>query len=424
MKIPQNKAQYLFRTRSGTSLLIGLGVVGVILLIAMGITTAVIVSIRDSSNVNNANKAYYAAEGALEAGLLENQKVGAGFTGSTETVRYSENANLHGTYQIQGQVRSNTRYPLDGTYGVPTPGTGTAGTNCNTISPEVSGSFTYPPAIGGVSYIAQDHPCNWNRIYPNETATIPLYVTTSDPDSTCPEDPDNPGYKVCNPIDLGLTSLRIRVRTPCRAGTEMCAPVERYNLDLTNGDPQVQGNDTILDWQITGRNRTGDKIYLLTSIKDYDDTLCRDAANLYGRCDPLNTEIYESLINVRKSNGNTVLTGTRGGEEITANFQKGTIMNFLRNVAPWDIGGTVRPSADDTIYKPMLHLRIIHSLSEESTENVIPFLEYQVLMNAATLPPTNTFQTITAEGYSGSFKQVLEVKQPQGAGSLEYVIQQ
>ena len=53
----------------------------------------------------------------------------------------------------------------------------------------------------------------------------------------------------------------------------------------------------------------------------------------------------------------------------------------------------------------------------------MPYLEYQLLSNVS-VPPTDTVQTITSEGFSGTFKQVLQVKVPQDSGILEYVIQQ
>jgi hypothetical protein len=80
-------------------------------------------------------------------------------------------------------------------------------------------------------------------------------------------------------------------------------------------------------------------------------------------------------------------------------------------------------SPDDEINKPVLKLSIIHSLQSDANGTGIPYLEYQVITDALTAP-TDSSQTITAQGYSGTFKQVLEVKQPQGSGLLEYVIQQ
>jgi hypothetical protein len=72
---------------------------------------------------------------------------------------------------------------------------------------------------------------------------------------------------------------------------------------------------------------------------------------------------------------------------------------------------------------PVLKLSVIHSL-DGSDGNTIPYLEYQILTTGTSQPPTDVNQTITAEGYSGSFKQVLEVKNPQQSGLLQYVIQQ
>lgn len=78
----------------------------------------------------------------------------------------------------------------------------------------------------------------------------------------------------------------------------------------------------------------------------------------------------------------------------------------------------------DRINKPVLKITVINSLRDFVTDNPIPYLEYQLLSDVNAGSPSDTSQTITAEGFSGEFKQILEVKQPQEGGILEYVVQQ
>ncbi|MFO0780946.1 MAG: hypothetical protein U0519_03630 [Candidatus Gracilibacteria bacterium] len=66
---------------------------------------------------------------------------------------------------------------------------------------------------------------------------------------------------------------------------------------------------------------------------------------------------------------------------------------------------------------------VIHSLDELGGSK-IPYMGIVITDGTVTPPPTDTTQTVKAEGYSGSFKQVLQVKNPQETGLLEYVIQQ
>jgi hypothetical protein len=67
---------------------------------------------------------------------------------------------------------------------------------------------------------------------------------------------------------------------------------------------------------------------------------------------------------------------------------------------------------------------MVHTLDASTGGTAVPYLEYQLLTDNSVSAPADTSQTITAEGISGTFKQVLEVKQPQESGLLEYVIQQ
>ncbi|MCA9374623.1 hypothetical protein KC725_05690 [Candidatus Peregrinibacteria bacterium] len=410
----QNHKKAIYRHREGVSLIIAIGLVTVITLFSLIVSNVVVTSIRQSANVNQANKAFFNTEGALEQGLLANSKEGAGYS-SGETAA----DNLDATFEIQGQVPVNTQYDTpssyDGMYGAPTPGSGNVAEDCDPDKPWISTPFNYDnggyiedPTTG---YDAADHPCNWNKITVGEVVNIPLYVT-----GQCSANPDS----ICDPADLGLDTIIVRLRTPCANGDEFCAPIDRFDLDTANGNPEVAGDDTIVDWQITGVPMGGGSTYVMDPNRD-----AWDVFPCFGNRCPWVTEIYESLLNQQKNNAsfeNLVIeqNSTKLGlEPKTKNT--GNLYNFIHNISPWDVGGMAQRISE--IHKPVLKLSVINSL-QESQSTVIPYLEYQILTDAQNYAPTDASQTIRAEGYSGEFKQILEVKQPQEGGILEYVIQQ
>jgi len=420
------KQKLFYSTKSGTSLLVAIGLTTVIVLVSLGVTTVVVSSIRESANVTGANQAYYAAEGALEEGLLFNQKQGAGYTSTAPTPVPVNNPKSN--YAIAGQVSKATQFS-DGTYGIPSPGSGNAGDGCDSLNPDISDQFWYDNTLKKVVYSqpsanyvgpfsAQDNPCNWSKIKVGETVSIPLYVTK--PDGT-----------IANPTDLGLSSLKIRVRTACPNNEVFCQGADRYTLayDSSTKDTYNLTNDTIMSWEIDGTNITGDKNYLFSPYASHGKSFCNDgfSAFFYARCESDNSEIYESQINGLEGSGNVVVDSTSDiGIDLANNGNLDYVSNFLTNDSggTYNIGGSFRPTANDAINKPVLKLSVIHSLQAmAASTTTIPYLEYQIITNS-TIEPTDTFQTITAEGFSGTFKQVLEVKNPQQSGILQYVIQQ
>lgn len=426
----------LYRKRDGVSLLISLGLVGVIVLFGLIVSNVVVTSIRQSANVNRANEAYFNTEGALEQGLMANQKQGAGYSSGEQTA-----TGLDAVFEVTGTVPMNVQYEnpstFDGMYGIPTPGTGDVGADCDILKAWNMNRFVYDDqtnsytvASGGSE--AADHPCNWNKIRVGDIVSIPLYVNDPINCTTLGQD------GICNPVDLGMTDLRLRVRTPCSDGKEYCADSARYELDDTFGDPElacdppskVDGcGDTIISWSISGTNLGGDKVYELRplAVPEYMYPIDK-------RRREFNSEIYEYLINNAKTltlgaytlncDPFCVLDENRGGEDLSLPDDQtpGTVLQFLTNSTPFG-----PRTGTDILHKPVLKLALINSLRDKNsaTGDPVPYLEYQLITdNALDSNPTDSSQTITAEGYSGEFKQILEVKQPQEGGLLEYVIQQ
>jgi hypothetical protein len=415
--------------RSGVSLIISIVLVSIVLLFAMAVSNLVVNSLRSSANVNRANEAFYAAEGALESGLMANQQQGAGYTTGDNPVLYDNCQTGQqcptvptARVKIQGQVPVSKM--IDNQFIIPTPGTGTSGQDCNPLKAVLTPfSYSYNPmndphytgAVTVEDVPALDHPCNWNKIKVGETIAIPLYVTTTSADANCTAyPPDQTVTYVCNPTNLGLSALKIKIRTPCSNGADMCESMYRFDLNTTPDQTQFKGDDPIVSWQIVGTDATGSESYTLQPRIDYE-------INPIPRWPPLSSVIAESKINSAKTLSdfmviNEMKTGIEN-DNSTFNSKFGTIKNFLMNLGTW---------SSRTIMKPVLKMTVIHSL-ESSTRNQVPYLEYQIVMNVSANPPAtpaDSAQTITAEGLSGTFKQVLEVKQPQETGLLEYVIQQ
>jgi hypothetical protein len=417
----------LYGQKSGVSLLISIGLVAVIIFFSLLVSNIIISSIRQSANMVNANKAYYAAEGALEVGLLDNVNNGAGYTNTEEVLN---DVNLKSIYKIQGQAVLEKQ--IDKYYVLPAPGTGDVGNDCDPLRAITDGYFSYSwvDGQGTVFPIPQEsainHPCNWNKLREGETVSIPLYVSTVDSSLNCFEEHAGSGIYICNPADgaFDLKSVIVKIRTACQHGNEMCTPIGRYTLNVINdGDPSVEFDDTIVDWQIVGTSLDGSKNYVMVPERWYNVWNCE------GRCvDDGNSEIYEGLINSKKSSDNEVLHLINGslekGIDISSSSSvKNTPFNFIRNLNPWHFGSILRPIDNDKIHKPLLKLSAIRSFKSVTHEK-IPYLEYQILIDSSSMPPANVAQIISAEAYSGSFKQSLEAIIPMTSGIVEYVIQQ
>lgn len=465
------------------SLFIGLILVSLITVFSTIVTNVIISSVQQSSHVNRANEAFFGAEGALEEGLKFNREKGAGFTlelpatldfggmaiegsgvtqsttqcygtttfeacvdqceienpsggnpyqldcyvvcencpASTSGTENSVTPDVKAQYDIQGRVPAGLVYAVGtkyaGKYNVPTPGTGNVGGYCDTLDPPISKSDKHSEyLIPGMEEPFElsdpsEHPCNWNKIKVGETITIPLYFVDNNGDAVPFLQTNYASY----------SSMIIRMRTPCKDGNDICDKMYRYNLaDNPNSNltEAVPYNDPVVSWQIVTEKTAEYPSYVLSAISDFENS---DDEELKSGT---STVILESKINEAKQDAIAPFTvfgltdsGSFGRD---INKCKGTIRQFLlaESGSCWE---------GKTINKPVLKLSVIGNIiSNELDEGKLPFLEYQIITSAFSgdNSPTNSVQTITAEGYSGTFKQVLEVKQPQSGGLLEYVIQQ
>ncbi len=422
------RSNHTYSERAGVSLLLGLGIIFIMVFFSLLVGNVVVSSIRQTSNVSRSNEAYYAAEGALEQGLLDNYLQEAGYTSETKPVNYASTT-VTANYQVQGTVPEELKYGPNSTFNynkfsIPTPGSGNAGLNCDSDNPIINKRFLYNTSTklytfyenASTGYDPSDFPCNWNKIRTGETVTIPLYY----------EDENGNFINLFNEVS---NELKIRIRTSCLGGHEFCLPTSstgRYKFENTSTEPKPQ-NDPIITWQIEGLNPITGKTESLRPFISY--------SNLNEFSPPI--FIFSESVIDGVSGSNYIVKKHVVGEFST---MKGVDLQNNWGCA-WQFFGAAQtgampcnssnPWANRELVKPVLKLSVIGALinartsSNPVTLTQIPFLEYQIITSSnLSSPPTNLAQNITAEGISGTFKQILEVSQPQAGGLPDYVVQQ
>lgn len=426
----------------GLSILISVVLISLIVLFSIGVTTLVTESTRQSANVKQGTTAYYAAEAGIEQALWVNQKLASNgeSIGADEKISQQTIGGAVTTtkYKIQGTTANLVEKTVNGQYIIPFPWTGNvpwhgegaiAGSGgCNPEKPPLrSGSgaskfFAYPAGTVPADKPEIDHPCNWGRLKVGEKVVIPLFGKGS-------------GGAV------NFTAFTLKLRAPCKDDKEFCIAADRMEINCfdkgtvekrcTSGDTiatkQWKKGEVIVSWELDGDN--GSSLLQKQSLNDVNGNYYAD-----------DSQLYEGKINMAKNNASALYEvlketadGILGGDIGTVK----TINTFL---------------TDSTIQKPVLKISVVGSLvgckngkdcnfSYDSpddgeippTKNLnylgpfgIPYLEYQVVLpsSAATTPPANLENVISAEGQSGPFNQTIQVKVPNDNSTLEYVIQQ
>jgi hypothetical protein len=425
--------------KRGVSLLISIGLVSIIVFFSLSIANMVVSSTRQASRVSLYKQAEGAAETGINHAIFLTSKHGAGFSQNMEYFLNCQDPqnpdnNCHKVrFTLQGQVPENRKYSgggFDGSYGIPVPGTGSAGESCDPLKAYYDKQFYYKVANTGrhkTNYAAtnlqgylgsenpEDHPCNWNKISLGEMVTIPLYVElNSENEVKCQnavEEAD--GTKICNPDGMGFESFALRVRTPCEKNgdfiPEMCAQADRYDLYVEGGADwywYINNDKTILAWSIEGTNTDGEKTYYGSAF----DNLDKDKRTM------MNSEIFASRINL--SNENVVLQSDYATKDLANKMDE--INNFLLN------SGAFSRSGNAKIHRPVLKLSVISLLTSDLDlgKTKIPYLEYQLLINQTKLAPAAEKSLITAEGFAGEHKSTIEVSRQYSSTAIDYVIQQ
>lgn len=418
------KRQQFFKEKGGFALVIALGLVALITIFTMSILSTLIETIRATRNLESADEAYYAAEGGLEMGLLANKGKSAGFE-TNGTLDYATINGSKANWTVQGKTTCLLTNSLDpsscadsNVYYIPRPGSGNASANCDPLQ-------TYADSDNDGTPDA-NHPCNWGKIGVGDAIAIPLHRATLPGEEGLD---NNPSDGVLDPVEMNITSIKLRMRTPCKNATPFCDDADRYDLDTSYDSTFLQG-DTIMLWEIVGECEKNDKsdkkICYITQIDDMHSS--------YGKGLIINSEIYADLINKANSDANydhTVLTTTESSNtpdygDDTFGF-RGEILYFLKNIKSqypeYDFSAT-DTSWDWTkrqIHKPFFNLSLIHSLVNHDGGS-IPYLEYQMEI-VSDHAVADMYQTVISEGYSNNFKQSVQMKKGYDTGVLKFVIQ-
>jgi len=441
----------------GLSILLSMILITVIVLFSVGVTTLVIDSTRQASNVKEGTTAYYAAEAGLEQALWINKKL----TDNNQALGAEESGTIPsvggGTASVNFDIQGTTEYLLEktvnGKYIIPFPWTGnvpwtgegaiTGPGGCDPQKPPTRTGdgtqkiFSYKyVAADGKEYTAtaeeQYHPCNWNKLAVGEKATIPLYGVGTNGTQN-------------------FTSFTLRLRTPCAFGNEMCPLEGSQRLELNcfdkgedaircrasyDVDKQRKFGEVLLAWQIDAKDSAGNMVTMMPNQKKSltgDPYHAGEDSQLFeGRLNQsIDTSIftgyfYEFLLQTKygKELGATdksLISAFLGRTDLSQPVLKLSVVGDLIGCYGNDGKGTeCNFSYDSPTYESgeiNTNYRGVHK---------IPYIEYQVVLpsEAATNLPVSPQNIITAEGQSGPFVQSIQVKAPHDDSGLEYVIQQ
>lgn len=142
--------------KKGSALLVALLVMGILLTLTLGLSALVISEIRQTSDVVESGKAYFAAEAGIEQSLLEMSQGLPGY--ETEGWQDVKDDEIHYRYQINNKGDSVPYFPEDEPI---------------FLTPEL-GAFTR-------NAVYQQQPSQTYNVLPlNETVTIPLFTDNGD----------------------------------------------------------------------------------------------------------------------------------------------------------------------------------------------------------------------------------------------------
>lgn len=437
----------------GLSILLSMILITVIVLFSVGVTTLVIDSTRQASNVKEGTTAYYAAEAGLEQALWinktladNNEALGAEEGGTIASVG-GGTASVN--FEIQGTTKNLVEKTVNGKYIIPFPWTGnvpwtgegaiTGPGGCDPQKPPTRTGdgtqkiFSYKyVAADGKEYTAtaeeQYHPCNWNKLAVGEKTTIPLYGVGTNGTQN-------------------FTSFTLRLRTPCAFGNEMCPLEANQRLELNcfdKGDDAIRClsdfnlskqrlfGEVLLAWQIDAKDiSTGN---MVTMMPNQEEAMLTPYDPIY------DSQLFEGRLNqsLDVTPFFEFLSQAKHGK-VLGETDKSLISAFLDKT---------------NLKEPVLKLSVVGDLigcygtngqgidcsfdydspkldGGQPNTNYrgiikIPYIEYQVVLpsEAATNLPVSPQNIITAEGQSGPFVQSIQVKAPNDDTSLEYVIQQ
>lgn len=319
-------------------------------------------SIQDTRNklrlfrdLEASSQARLAAESAAELGIVALNSGSFDAETEQENEFCLENSDRSGcqstgSYTIYPYATENSD-ASDGLYYLPIPGTGTAAPteDCSILDDDQD----------------IDHACNWNKLTVGESVTIPLYYEDGYGSRTFPD-------------TMGLTGWYLRMRTPCMDGDLDCDAADRYVISNKSAGTyrQTSDNPAVVLWEMVAETSTG-SVNMIPS-DSLDSSSNRSLTE--------NTEIYEGNIQVHPYDGtlsiNDVLLPI--SSSIPSLYSSlSTLYSFIQT-----------PSYTNLYFS----MNTINRL-EATDGTAIPYLEYQVVIDASNGSPMASTAEIIGEGY-------------------------
>jgi hypothetical protein len=342
-----------------------------IMLVASGTIQNTQEKIRFFQDLEANTQARLSAESAAEIGILKLNTVGGiGYEYEVDEIFCPElegaadgECKTAGNYTIHSTAARNESI-VGNDYYTPMPGTGT--------SPPIEMCSILD------EHLDPDHSCNWNKISQGQGVRIPLYGY------------DDTGGTL-NPSELALDNFKLRVRTPCENGSfgqycetdDVLASNDRYILDagpdLGGGLYDIETDDSAILWQLIGQSadEEEDSVTLLpnTAFSSFFSDTIRETLS--------NSEITESMINTAYDIENYIAFQAGGS---------GTPFDKLFNMAKSLF--TFHDNEWETLY---LEFTLGTQLIDQSGDT-IPYLEWQLVTNAAAGPFADTKAVLVGEG--------------------------
>jgi len=339
------------KTRPAYSLIFAFVIMTLIMVIASTSIQDTRNKIRLFQDLEANSQARLAAESAAELGIvdLKNSSFESGV--EQEEVFCLTNSGTDcesdGNYTVYAEATENT-YEADGYYYLPIPGTGDAASTGECSISE---------------HLDADHSCNWNKIAPGDSVTIPLYHDDGTGVLSFPSD-----------SSMGFNAWYLRVRTPCENGSleALCDGTDRYEINDESNYLTTSNNPAVILWEFIGETGSG-------SVNILPDDAIGSATRNFTE----NTEIYEGIIQEDPFSSvlpidNVVLMAYDAASSFTG---------FV------SIHDFVTTSYTDLYFS----MNIIQALSDTSG-STIPYLEYQVVTDSSLAPVAPTAEII-GEGY-------------------------
>lgn len=451
----KNLEKLLKKNRSGASLIMVMVLVAIVIVFAFGVSEIVVVSTRQGAAVENADQAYYAAEGAAEEALFEikeqgigygtpNQKAGPDYSTNSGTTQQSGSnpqqpsttksktvsSGATSKYKITGLLPDNSYIdgyykPYKGAkfYSFPAAGTGEAGgRDCADLGPILSvkdlledDKMIKPSSANqqqSSPYTKADlifddpanHSCNWGVLRPRDTIDIPLFVEKGNGIVLNPgsEMNESPNALTAKRGGLGITEIYMSFRPPCKVQSfvdpKTKKSAKKRPLNCLNKDREVIDEKEFplaLDWSINGGQWQNGK-GVVGTVRG------TPAKSIYGNM--RNNGSIISSLNINRS--------ILGNKIFVIDQYRDIVLNKVR------IDGFLDLRSGTKIHKPLLSLESNKPLKNTNKE-LIPYMEYQIITDAR-IPGLKPI--VEVEGLKNGVQQNIKIQSGKKKGIIDFVV--